>query len=121
MFPSCHEVACSRRTESKYETLIAKRMLSSAIPTAQIKAETSMKKTHKIVIGMALVPALNLHTAKAIFVAFDFVHVGYSKNAQRPGTYRGAGIAADGTLYGRAGLVCTSADVSLFMVVFSGN
>jgi len=80
-----------------------------------------MKTTRKIVIGMALLPALNLHTAKAIFVAFDFVQVESSEDAQIPGPYRGAGIAADGTHYGRAGLAVSSEYVSLFMVAFSGN
>ena len=80
-----------------------------------------MKNTQNIVIGMALVPALNLRTAKAIFVAFGFVQVRYSEDAQIPGRFRGAGIAANGTLYRRAGLVGTSEKVSLYMVAFSGN
>ena len=81
-----------------------------------------MKKTQKIVIGMALLPALNLHTAKAVFVAFNFVQIGLVEDAKIPRTNRGAGMFAEGTLYRRAGLADTSSeDVSLFMVAFSAN
>ena len=80
-----------------------------------------MKKTDNIVIGKALIPALNRHTAKAMFVAFGYVPVGYWGYMKIPGTYRGEGIVAEGTLYRRSGHVGTAENVSLFMVVFSGN
>ena len=78
-----------------------------------------MKKTIKLVLGVAVAITVSQQSANSMTLAFDFFQGGYSEGAFIAGMYQGEDLSMDGVLVDFG--VPPDDELSSFMVSFSGN